>query len=182
MRYERTVTALRFGGLVLTGLFAGFLVTVLVFELSLRSFDGSVYTQVRQVELDRLDVLATALLLPAVPATAIQTATDVKARGSAFWLTAAALVLLLSVLVTTLVFNLPINADQSAWNVQTPPADWASVRDRWQTAHAVRTVAAVLAFAFLSAAAMSPAHTRRPARAPAPAREAMESDRAEATT
>jgi hypothetical protein len=53
------------------GLFAGFLVTVSVIESTLRSFDASVYTQVREVELVHLDDLATALLPPTMIATAI---------------------------------------------------------------------------------------------------------------
>jgi hypothetical protein len=36
--------------------------------------------------------------------------------------------------------------------VQALPADWARLRDRWQIAHAVRTVAIVLALGYLSAA------------------------------
>ncbi|RKE18566.1 anthrone oxygenase family protein [Streptomyces sp. TLI_171] len=150
----RAVAALRFAGLMLTGLFAGFLVTVLVLELSLRQFDASVYTQVRQVELRRLDDLASATLLPALVATVALAVTAFRAgaRGRAFRFPAAALVLLLLVLVTTVVVNLPVNADQLHWSVQAPPADWAAARDRWQLAHAVRTAAAVLAFGLLGAA------------------------------
>ena len=72
-----------------------------------------------------------------------------------------------------IVFNLPINAEQSNWAVQAPPADWASVRDRWQIAHAVRTSAAVLAFGCLSTAAMGTSainlldHSRTDRRSPA---------------
>ncbi|WP_225993450.1 DUF1772 domain-containing protein [Actinomadura rudentiformis] len=54
--------------------------------------------------------------------------------------------------VLTMVVNHPINNDQADWNVQAPPAGWADDRDRWQIAHAVRTVAAVSAFGFLSSA------------------------------
>ena len=61
----------RFTGLVFAGLFAGFLIGVLVLELSLRNFDGTVYTQVRLVELDSLDKLAIATLLPALLGTAV---------------------------------------------------------------------------------------------------------------
>jgi uncharacterized membrane protein len=60
-----------------------------------------------------------------------------------------AIALLVIVFATTFAINLPINSDQSAWSVQSPPSDWASVRDRWQVAHAIRTVAAVLAFGLL---------------------------------
>jgi uncharacterized membrane protein len=169
---QRPATVLRFASLVLTGVFAGFLVGVLVLELSLRRFDGPVYAQVREVELLHLDDLAAATLLPALLATAALVALTMKARRQGFWLTAAALALLASVLVTTLLFNLPINSDQADWNVSAPPADWASVRDDWQAAHAVRTVAAVLAFGLLAAAAAP--FVRRdhvPAAVPVPRRE-----------
>jgi hypothetical protein len=58
------VTIARFVSLLFGGIFAGFLVTVLVIESTLRSFDAAVYTQVRLVELAHLDDLATAALIP----------------------------------------------------------------------------------------------------------------------
>ncbi|WP_328483414.1 hypothetical protein OHS71_35560 [Streptomyces sp. NBC_00377] len=61
----------RFVSLVFAGLFAGLLTSDLVPELSLRGFDSTVYTQVRLVELDALDKLAVATLLPALIATAV---------------------------------------------------------------------------------------------------------------
>lgn len=130
-------------GLLFTGLFAGFLVTVAVFEQSLRGFDAQVYTQVRQVELVRLDTLATVLLIPATIATVV-----LLLRDRSRW-PATALVLLAVVFAVTFIVNLPINADQKEWLVANPPADWAEVRDRWQLAHVVRTVAAVGAFGVL---------------------------------
>lgn len=153
-------TIARFVGLVLSGVFAGFLVGVLVLELSMRDFGGTVYAQVRQVELARLDDLASATLLPALATTAVVTVWTARPRrDTTFWLTAVALVLLASVLVLTLAVNLPINTDQLGWDVAAPPGDWADVRDRWQVAHAIRTTAAVLAFGCLSGAALL--HTQR---------------------
>jgi uncharacterized membrane protein len=152
-----TVAVARFVSLFFGGLFAGFLVTVLVLESTLRRVDASVYTQVRQVELARLDDLAAATLVPALVAAAVLVASAARDRRRVLW-PALAFVLLLSVVTTTLVFNVPINTDQLTWNVQEPPADWARVRDRWQLAHAVRTGAAVLAFGFL----ISPTSRRRP--------------------
>jgi hypothetical protein len=140
---------LRLVGLVFSGLFAGFLVAVLVLENSLRSFDGSVYTQVRQVELDGLDRLAVATLIPAAIATAVLVVRASRNRRLAI----GALVLMVAIIVLTVAVKLQINADQLDWSVRTPPGDWADVRDRWQLAHAVRTVAAVLAFGLLAAAA-----------------------------
>jgi uncharacterized membrane protein len=134
----------RFVNLSFAGLFAGFLLTVLVLEQSLRRFDAHVYTQVRQVELDRLDTLASVTLLPAIITTVLLVLRSRRAP------VVAALVLLVGVFVLTLVVNLPINHDQSGWSVQTPPADWADVRDRWQAAHLARTVAAIVAFGLLA--------------------------------
>jgi uncharacterized membrane protein len=154
MKNNLPVRFVRFLSLTFGGLFAGFLVGVLVLESSLRHVDRFAYTQVRHVELDRLDILASLTLIPALIATAILVGLAVKARGHVFWLTLTALILLVTVVVTTLIVNLPINSDQVDWSVKAPPADWASIRDRWQMAHAVRTGAALLAFGFLSAAAM----------------------------
>ncbi|MFJ6568725.1 anthrone oxygenase family protein [Streptomyces sp. NPDC091292] len=156
----------RWAGLVaglFSGLFAGFLVAVLVLELSLRSFDRHVYTQVRHVELDSLDKLAAVTLLPALIATALLVGARMfKAGERTPWSALTALVLLVGVLVLTLVVNMPVNSDQLDWTVQAPPADWATVRDRWQIAHGVRTGAAVLAFGALIA------HLAHVARSPRP--------------
>jgi uncharacterized membrane protein len=79
---------------------------------------------------------------------------SIRARGTDRWLVLAAFVLLMLVFVTSLEINVPINGDQADWSVQSPPADWADIRDRWQLAHVVRTVCAVLAFTLLAAAAL----------------------------
>ena len=131
-----------------SGLFAGFLLGVLVLELSLRDFSGTTYAQVREVELVGLDRLATMTLVPALAATLWVVVASRRQPGMSRSL--LPLLLLIAVFVLSLTVNLPINADQLDWNVDAPPADWADDRDRWQIAHAVRTVAAVLAFALLT--------------------------------
>ena len=143
---------LRTASLLFSGLFAGFLLGVLVLENSLRGYGAAVYTQVRRVELDSLDTLASVTLIPAIITTVVLA---IRARGNRQLVIVAAALLLL-VFATTLAINLPINADQADWTVQNPPADWASVRDRWQIAHLVRAVAALGAFASLTWAAVKP--------------------------
>jgi hypothetical protein len=141
--------------LLFAGLFSGFLLGVLVLEASLRGYDGSVYTQVRRVEPDSLDTLAAVTLIPSLVSTLIVAGLMIRARGNDRWLTLTAFALLLVVFVTSLAVNLPINGDQVDWSVQAPPSDRASVRDRWQLAHVVRTVSAVLAFCSLAAATIT---------------------------
>ncbi|GAA4736851.1 MaoC family dehydratase [Phytohabitans rumicis] len=117
-------TYARFASLLFAGLLAGFLTAVLVLELSLRGFDGTVYTQVRLVELDSLDKLAVATLLPALIATAVLVYRTF--RTNTRWLAVAALALLVFVVGLTLVVNLPINSDQLDWNAQSPPSSSAA--------------------------------------------------------
>ncbi|MFI0448556.1 anthrone oxygenase family protein [Actinomadura sp. 6N118] len=157
------VRGARFVSVLFGGVFAGFLVAVLVLELSLRSYDGRVYAQVRQVELDSLDRLAGATLLPALIATALLAVAAFRTREGGRWPVLSALALLVLVFVLTMVVNYPINNDQADWNVQAPPAGWADDRDRWQIAHAVRTVAAVCAFGCLILARRSDTRVDTPA-------------------
>jgi uncharacterized membrane protein len=159
--------AARVAGLLFVGLFAGFLTGVLVLELSLRQFDGTVYTRFQQVALVGLPILASVLLFPALIATAVQVLLGLKTKGRGFWLMAGALALLLLAFVTTLVVNVPINLAEGGWNIQSPPGDWAAVRDRWQVGHAVRTCAALLAFGALAIASLQPIRHQGPQRASA---------------
>ncbi|MER7249358.1 DUF1772 domain-containing protein [Kribbella sp. NPDC000426] len=147
----------RSASLLFSGVFAGFLVCVLVLENSLRGFDAAVYVQTRLVELDSLDKLASATLIPAMVTTVLLA---IRARGNDRRVVLVAIALLVVVFATTFAINLPINSDQTAWSVQSPPSDWADVRDRWQVAHAIRTVAAVLAFGLLIAASQVGATVR----------------------
>ncbi|GGK91148.1 anthrone oxygenase family protein [Nocardia jinanensis] len=142
------VVALRFATCLLAGSFAGFLLGVLVLESSLRSADAVTYTEVRSVELDRLDLLASLTLIPALCLGAALAVTMYRFGRS--WVPIAFAVALLAVVALISVeFNLPINAQQRDWAGHGIPADWSAVRDRWQAAHTVRTAAAVIAFGIL---------------------------------
>jgi uncharacterized protein YciI/uncharacterized membrane protein len=140
-----------YGAALFTGLFAGFLLTVLVLEVSLRDTPAPVYTQVRLVELDHLGTLASALLAPAILAAAVLAQGLLRRRDGTRWLAAAAVLLLLAALVISVSINVPINTDQQTWTVAAPPANWAGMRDRWQLAHAARTAVATSAFLLLVA-------------------------------
>ncbi|MEV7885248.1 DUF1772 domain-containing protein [Streptomyces sp. NPDC002817] len=159
----------RWTGLIFGGVFTGFLVCVLVLETSLRDYDAKVYAQVRQVELDSLDTLASATLIPTIIATVILVVGAWKAKGNDLYVPLAALALLLLILILTIVVNLPINADQKDWTVTSPPSDWADVRDKWQTSHVVRTVASLVAFGLLAFSAITHRVTGTASAAPAPA-------------
>jgi hypothetical protein len=147
----RLPRGLRWASLTFAGLFAGFLLAVLVVESALRSYGASTYVSVRLVELDGLDRLATVTLLPALATSAIAVGLGFARGTRPPAALGVAVALLALVLLVSLTVNLPINAQQRGWSVSDPPSDWANVRDRWQLAHLVRTVSAVAAFTILSA-------------------------------
>lgn len=148
----RIATPSAFVAVLFSGLFAGFLTTVLVVETTLRNYGSAVYTQVRLVELQHLDDLATALLVPAILGAVALVLAVIRHPGSRRWLSLTAVVLLLATLVISVSISVPINTAQASWSVVAPPADWSAVRDRWQLAHVARTTTSVLAFVLLTAA------------------------------
>lgn len=150
-RPSALLTTTAYGAVVFSGLFSGFLLTVLVLEASLREANSAVYTQVRLVELDHLGALAGALLIPAILAVAVLTLGLFRSRRGGRWPALIAVVLLLAALAISVSISVPINTAQESWSVLAPPANWATVRDRWQLAHAARTAAATVAFLLLAA-------------------------------
>lgn len=62
-------------------------------------------------------------------------------------------VYVLGIIVFTAQVNLPLNAYTESWDPLNLPANWSQVRDRWNTANAIRVGTAGTAF-FLSLAAL----------------------------
>jgi uncharacterized membrane protein len=145
----------RRASLLCGGVLAGVALTVLFLELALRQLDGTEYVRVRQAEFGFFTWLVGAIFVPTLVAVVMLVNHARRAHSPTLRPAVIALVLLLLSLVVTLVINGPINVEQLSWNAQAPPADWASVRDRWQIAHAVRTVAIVIGLGYLSAAVMT---------------------------
>jgi uncharacterized membrane protein len=78
-------------------------------------------------------------------------------RSLPFILTAFALVCALGSTVSTLLINVPINIDViNNWSVQSPPANWAAVRDQWDQANGFRAILEFIAFASLVVAVLLP--------------------------
>jgi uncharacterized membrane protein len=86
-------------------------------------------------------------------------------RRQGWWLAlaSAGTAYLLGIVLLTHQVNLPLNQTTEGWNPQALPADWAQVRDRWNTANFYRTlvsaaafVVAVLTLAYRAAASHKP--------------------------
>lgn len=57
-----------------------------------------------------------------------------------------AFVLLLIVLLITLMVLVPLDNQFKVWTVETMPADWETLRDKWQFYHTIRTFLSIGAF------------------------------------
>ncbi|MBC2869433.1 DUF1772 domain-containing protein [Streptomyces mexicanus] len=152
MTNARLVKITRYVSLLGGGVITGGALAVLVLELALRRLGGPAYTQVRQAEHDYFPWYLGITLGPTFIAVVMLVILARKADSPARRYAVAALVLLVLALMVSFVVNAPINIDQIDWNAQAPPADWETVRDRWQVAHAVRTFFCVIAFGCLAAA------------------------------
>jgi len=135
---------------------------VLVLELALRGLGGSAYVAVRHAEYDYFTWFIGLVFLPTIVTVVMLVITTYKAHSPVRRPALLALGLIVVASAITLAVNGPINVEQLSWSTQSPPADWAAIRDRWQIAHAVRTLALILALVALS----TPATARRTGHSP----------------
>ena len=75
----------------------------------------------------------------------------VRDHPTAFALALLGLALIISDMVVTLKFNVPLNKEVQKWKPETPPADWMRLRDRWEKFHTVRTILIVSGFGLYAA-------------------------------
>jgi uncharacterized membrane protein len=71
-------------------------------------------------------------------------------------LTMAALALWIAVVIVTLVFNAPVNAQAARWHPDSPPTDWEALRARWHLGQTIRTPLAVASFVCVATGAQWP--------------------------
>jgi uncharacterized membrane protein len=67
-------------------------------------------------------------------------------HGRAFTFMVASAFFTSIVLVITLVCNVPINNQVSAWTAGSAPPTWNVIRDQWLKFHSIRTAAGIIAF------------------------------------
>lgn len=102
---------------------------------------------------DPMAVLMPAALITAVPA--LVGLYRLRRRAS-FALMLAGAGLLVVALAITLSVNVPIDYAIQRWTVDTLPADWTSVRNRWEAYHAARTFISLAGFGSALAAVLWP--------------------------
>lgn len=145
----------RFVNLFLVGLLAGLLVGVLMVETALLGVPASVYTAVEKPKHEFFEpIMPPFMILVIASGGVVLSLTRREFKTTTFALTLVGVLCAITLVITTLLVNVPLNAEiMDAWSVGNPPADWAGARDRWNLFHAIRTVLAVAAFFCLLLAA-----------------------------
>lgn len=75
-------------------------------------------------------------------------------HGGGFYLTIAAVILMVLTLLITVTIEVPIDNQIKYWTVSSLPEEWKALRSRWQFYHTVRTFTAVISFSLLLAGAL----------------------------
>ncbi len=71
-------------------------------------------------------------------------------RSTGFYLNIASIILIIATLLITLVVLVPIDNQIRSWTPSAIPAEFSSLRDRWQSFHSVRTLTSLASFASLA--------------------------------
>ena len=92
------------------------------------------------------------ILMPLTLIVAITFAINVWDEGG--WirgLAAAAAVSLTAALISTVIFNVPINLATGKWDPDNPPADWKKTRSRWELFQGLRSWLLLVGFVLICA-------------------------------
>jgi uncharacterized membrane protein len=142
---ERLAAWAQLISLAIVGVVAGIFVATQVGQVrvqkTLNARDFTLVKHAFEVAMGRImPVLTIAAGLSIIP---VAIAADSQATRA---LAVAALALWVGVIVVTLVFNAPINAEAAKWDPASPPRDWADKRRRWHLGQTIRTPLAVGSF------------------------------------
>ncbi len=147
----------RFVNLFLVGLLAGILVGILMVEIALLEVPASVYTAVQKPKHEVFEPIAVVYVLAVVSGIFALSLSRREFKTTTFVLALFGMLCVIASVITTLLVNVPINAEiMDTWPVENPPADWAEVRNRWNLFHAIRTALMIAAFLCLIPASTLP--------------------------
>jgi UDP-N-acetylmuramyl pentapeptide phosphotransferase/UDP-N-acetylglucosamine-1-phosphate transferase len=150
----RFLAVVRFPAVLSAGLVAGvFLGDRMGASFARRALSSSSFVTFQQIQHAHFVKMMPTLIGIAILAS-VAWLVLIRARmGSAeFLFLALGTLATISVIVLTRAVNVPINNQLMTWNASSPPPDVMGIWARWEQAHNVRTVLAVLGFALELAA------------------------------
>jgi len=121
---------------LVTGVFWG---TWFTLTRSIETFSATEFIHIGQTIIGNV-AWPMRILMPACILFMIMSALLVAEKNSAgFYLSVTACLLTVVALLITLLVEVPIDNQIRTWTAETVPADWTTLRARWETFHAART-------------------------------------------
>jgi len=121
---------------LVTGVFWG---TWFTLTRSIETFSATEFIHIGQTIIGNV-AWPMRILMPACILFMIMSALLVAEKNSAgFYLSVTACLLIVVALLITLLVEVPIDNQIRTWTAETVPADWTTLRARWETFHAART-------------------------------------------
>jgi hypothetical protein len=117
------------------------------------SLSAGAYLEQQQHAIKSLNTLMPAMGLITIVLTLIAAFYQRKHSLRLILLVTAAVLLLLSALITKF-GNQPINAIVITWEKNDIPSDWTSLRDKWWSLHIMRTIASIVALLLIIVASV----------------------------
>jgi uncharacterized membrane protein len=151
MKIAQFITLMLFS--LVTGIFWG---TWFSLSRSIAAITPATFLEVGRIMIANLGGPMSVLIPTAVLSGTYHTVILFRRRETrSFIFAITALVLLVLALIITLAVNVPIDRQIQSWTTVTLPADWTSIRDRWEFYHGLRTIISLLALACLFASTLS---------------------------
>lgn len=141
--------ALHVAAIFWLGMMAGFFGTYSAnVSLATQGFEGPLYATVQSAlnRNVRHTLFFAFFFLPPLWITGALAAAWRSGGSWRFCMLAAGVLYTVGIIFLTREVNLPLNAYTESWDPASLPADWASTRDRWNLANAVRSAASAAAF------------------------------------
>ena len=145
-----------FAGLFLLALVMGvFWGTWFTLTRSIETFSADEFIHIGQTIITNV-AWPMRILMPAYILFMVLSAALFPEKNSAgFYLSIAACLLIIVALLITLLVEVPIDNQIRTWTAQTAPADWISIRERWQVFHTARTFVSLASLSSLILAVLS---------------------------
>ncbi len=144
------VLVVAFVGQFCLALVAGVGVEITLNNAVMRALPAAAFVQIHQgrerVHARVMPVLANLALLATLGAAYV-----LHGQGVRFALVLASALAIVTLIPVTFAVDVPINRQIHKWSPESPPENWAVLRDRWMRFNDVRTIVSVVALALLLA-------------------------------
>ncbi len=94
-------------------------------------------------------------LMPGAIILSIVTTFFTPRKTMAFYFTLAGAILMIGAMLITLSVNVPIDNQIKVWTINSLPANWDQIRDRWESFHTLRTFVSVAGLASILVGALT---------------------------